>query len=279
MSQIKRQADTYSFKIGVFSGDIIYLLSSIKHTCEQANRKAEIYISLNHPWGDSVEGQKHPYGVNRYAFDMMRPLVESQSYIACFKEWKGEKITQDLDEMRTQTHSTMPHGSIMRWAGQIWPDMQPDGNKDWLEVDTGSWAAFPAYDNLNLKEKILINRTARWRNDHINYWFLREHKEHLIFTGLPEEHEDFCKSWELDIPLLKVQDFLELAVAIKTCRYFIGNQSLCFALAEAMKVPRLLEICRYAPNVIPSGPGGYDFMHQFALEWFVKNEYSPFNEL
>jgi hypothetical protein len=277
----------YTFKLSVFSGDLIYLLAGIRHVCELKNTKAEIYLWLNRPWGDSVEGQKHPYGVNQYALDMMRPLVESQPYVACLKEWHGEPINTDLDQLRTEKHSTMPLGSIQRWAGQIWPDMQPDTSKPWIHAVTKLYTAqgikrvlLGTMQELPLSEvtgKILINRTGRWRNDFINYWFLRDYQDQLIFTGLPEEHEHFCKQWELKIPLLRVKDFLELAVAIQSCRYFIGNQSMCFAIAEAMKVPRLLEICRYAPNVIPEGPGGADFLHQFALEWFVKDPESPFN--
>lgn len=271
----------YSFKISVFSGDIVYLLAAIRHVCIQKQTKAVIYVWLNRPWADSVEGQKHPYGVNKYALDMMKPLVESQDYIACFKEWEGEKVTCDLDDIRHKTHSTMPHGSIMRWAGQIWPDMQPDVSKAWINLDGLEGAELLLRGDMyeKCKGKILINRTGRWRNDHIHYWFLREYQEHLMFVGLPEEHEAFCKEWELSIPKLDVVDFLDLAIAIRSCRYFIGNQSLCFALAEAMKVPRLLEVCRYAPNVIPSGAGGYDFLHQFALEWFVKDQESPFNQI
>lgn len=279
----------YSFKLSIFSGDTIYLLSAIRHVCLQKQRKAEIYVWLNRPWADSVEGQKHPYGVNKYALDMMKPLVESQDYIACFKEWQGETVACDLDDIRHKTHSTMPHGSIMRWAGQIWPDMQPNASQPWIHAITVAYTpqGIKRMHPVSLEElkpspasgKILINRTGRWRNDHIHYWFLRDMQDQLVFTGLPEEHEAFCKEWELTIPRLEVVDFLDLAIAIKSCRYFMGNQSLCFAIAEAMKVPRLLEVCRYAPNVIPSGPHGYDFLHQSALEWFVKDQESPFNNL
>jgi len=268
----------FTFKLSVFSGDAVYLLSAIRHVCLQAKTKAEIYLWLNRPWADSVEGQKHPYGINEYALTMMKPLMESQNYIACFQEWKGEDIKVDLDEIRTKTFSTMPQGSIMRWAGQIWPDMQPDSSKAWIDVVDATWDHYVDIKT-NVEGSILINRTGRWRNDMINYWFLREYQEKLLFVGLQEEHEAFCKEWELKIPLLKVNNFLELAIAIRSCRYFIGNQSLCFALAEAMKVPRLLEVCRYAPNVIPSGAHGYDFLHQFALEWFVKDKESPFNQI
>ena len=66
-------------------------------------------------------------------------------------------------------------------------------------------------------------------------------------------------------------DFYTLAIAIKTCKVFIGNQSMCYALAEAMKAPRILEVCAFAPNCIPEGAGpAYDFLSQSAFEHYVE---------
>ena len=273
----------FTFKISVYSGDIIYTLASIKQVCERYGKKAEIYIWLDRKWHDSVQGQTHPYGISQYALDMIKPLLESQPYVTLCKAWEGEEVKQDLDEIRTKTHSTMPHGCIIQWPGQIWPDMICDSSKPWITVITDlhtSSGIKRIYTGRNdvvevqptgCEGKIIINRTARWRNDMMHYYHLREYRDQLIFAGLPEEHAQFCKEWDLDIPHLKVNDFLELAVAIKTCKLFIGNQSLCFALAEAMKVPRILEICPYAPNVIPSGPGGYYFLHQSNFEFLIKD--------
>jgi hypothetical protein len=276
-----------TFKTSIFSGDIIYALAGIKHVCDQRLMKAELYLWLGRAWKDSVDGQSHPYGINQYAFDMMKPLVESQPYMAGMRLFNGEKVAVDLDDLRTLNITTMPHGSITRWPGMIWPDMQPDASKPWIELDDFKlgnsldkfWKSHKYPEVSVFGDTIIINRTSRWRNPMIHYWFLRDYKDKLVFAGLPEEHQAFCKEWELDIPLLKVANFLELAIALRSCRYFIGNQSMCFALAEAMKIPRLLEVCPYAPNVIPCGEHGYDFLHQFALEWMVKDVESPFNKL
>lgn len=301
----------YTFKSSIFSGDLLYLMASIKHVCQAKNTKADIYLWLDRPC-KSYDGAVHPYGsvgVNRYAFDMLRPLVESQPYVSSLQEWKGETIAVDLDAIRGHIQvPVMPYGSITRWAGYAWPDMQADVSKPWifsviehkqlnypennpdnfistclLPVDGGGLRLSTGRICTDLvkqcKGKIIINRTSRYQNGMIHYWFLREYAKDLMFAGLPEEHADFCKQWELDIPLLKINDFLELAIALRSCRYFIGNQSMCFALAEAMKIPRLLEVCPYAPNVIPCGDGGYDFLHQFSLEWMVKDVESPLNKL
>ncbi len=211
-----------SFKIGgCYSGDLIYILAGIKHFCESHGTKADIYIWMDRPV-KSYDGASHPYegkGFNDYVFEMLKPLVESQPYIGSLQKYSGQQITVDLDELRTKTIAPMPYGSIARWAGYAWPDMQADVSKPWIELKGIEFSVDKVLDHGIVQgNKIIINRTSRWRNSMVHYWFLRDFKEHLIFAGLPEEHADFCKEWELDIPLLKVNDFLELAVALRSCR-------------------------------------------------------------
>jgi hypothetical protein len=75
------------------------------------------------------------------------------------------------------------------------------------------------------------------------------------------------------IPHLKyhsVNDFLEFAQIIAGCKFFIGNQSFPFAVAEALKIKRALEVCFECPNVIPEGKDGYDFCYQPQFEKIVR---------
>ncbi|MEK7224455.1 MAG: hypothetical protein AAB221_02085, partial [Bacteroidota bacterium] len=57
---------------------------------------------------------------------------------------------------------------------------------------------------------------------------------------------------------------------IAGCKFFIGNQSFPFALAEALKVKRALELCFECPNVIPEGENAYDFVYQPQFEKIVR---------
>src|SRR5688572_3794693 len=107
MSNIKG-FEKLTYKTGVYSGDVIYAMAGIKSTCERYKLKAELYIRLGLDWKESIPGQTHPYGVNRYALDMLRPLIESQPYIALCKEWEGEPVACDLDELRVKVITTMP---------------------------------------------------------------------------------------------------------------------------------------------------------------------------
>ena len=93
-------------------------------------------------------------------------------------------------------------------------------------------------------------------------------EENILFAGLENERELFCSTWNLDIQRLEVKNFYELAAEIAGCKFFLGNQSFCYQLAEAMKVPRILEIFPMMPNVIPVGSDGYDFYHQGSLDYY-----------
>lgn len=89
------------------------------------------------------------------------------------------------------------------------------------------------------------------------------------FVGLQEEYEDMKKS----IPHLRyhpVNDFLQLAQLIAGCKFFIGNQSFPYSLAEALKVKRALEVNFENPNVIPEGDNAYDFCYQPQFEKIIR---------
>ena len=54
---------------------------------------------------------------------------------------------------------------------------------------------------------------------------------------------------------------------------FIGNLSFGYALAEALKVPRLLESGPNFPLVYPNGENAYDFYFQSHFEELTKKLY------
>ena len=83
----------------------------------------------------------------------------------------------------------------------------------------------------------------------------------MVFLGLRNEYEHLRNL----IPNLEYhdsKDFLELSSIIKNSKMFIGNLSFGYALAEALKVPRLLESGPNFPLVYPNGNHGYDFYFQ-----------------
>lgn len=252
------------------AGDLLSLMPSLKQVYKSSGNKALIYQRLNHAYGiggaylgakySIVDDQGEPVTMNKMVFDAVRPLLLAQEYIADFKEWDGESTDFNFDAIRERPVTT-PYGCINRWPMYVWPDMATDLSQGWLTV--------PVTSDQIAAGKILINRTERYNNILINYSFLKKYRDNVMFVGLPNEHEVFCKQNKLDIPMLYTKDYIEIAQAMKICKFYIGVQSSCFQISEGLKIPRVLEVCRDIPNVIGSGPGFYDFLTQKSLEYYV----------
>lgn len=262
-----------SVKHSMPAGDALSILPGLKHYYEKTGIRSIIYQRVNLPYGDmygayqgasySIKDENNvPVTLNRSVFNALRPLLLYQEYIEDFVEWDGQSVTVDLDLLRIH-ETTMPYGNLSRYPFYVFPELACDLSKPSLEV---GHAFFTGYD---LSNKILINRTERYNNMFISYSFLRKYEGNIFFVGLPHEHKIFCKQHNLSIPIFEVTDFLMMGIALKNCKFFIGNQSACFQIAENLKVTRLLEVCKPIPNVIGSGPGFYDFLHQAALEYYV----------
>ena len=115
-------------------------------------------------------------------------------------------------------------------------------------------------------------RSLRRQSKIVDYSFLSSY-ENIVFIGLKNEYENL----KIKIPNMQFydsKDFLELASIIKSARIFIGNLSFGYSLAEAIKVPRLLESAPNFPLVYPNGPKAYDFYFQYHFEELFKKLYS-----
>lgn len=273
-------SEFYTVKHSYNSGDLIVLLSGLNHLHKKTGKKFIIYQNLNFPAyfydvNNNIINNIHPVKdkhdnivcMNQEMWLMLKPLLENQDYIEKFEVWEGQEVDYDIDLTRDSKIIPMPAGLIHHYAWSLYPEMSCDLGNRWID----SWPFGFANTNkgqINLLNKIIINRTARYQNPYITYFFIKKHQERIIFAGLEEEYTNFCSTWDLDIPLLIVEDFYELARIISSCDGFIGNQSFCWHLADAQKVPRILELCTQFPNTFPTGEGGYAFYKQKALEFY-----------
>lgn len=261
------------YKTSSPAGDLISFLAGVKKIWEDSGKKGIIYQRIDMQ-GIGYDGSIHPFKneegepvcMSEYMFDMISPLVKSQPYIEDFLPYAGEIVDVDFDLIRLERYTNQPKGSLNRWFNYVFPQMASDLSKAWVELPETIKFTQPS-------DKIIINFTQRYRNYLINYYFLKDYQEHLVFAGLQKERDIFCKTWNLDIPLLEPDNFYQLAQNIKNCRFFMGNQSFCYQIAEAVKVPRILEIFTLMPNVIPVGDKAYDFYHQGSLDFYFKKLY------
>lgn len=262
------ELETISFLSVRNIGDLMAAMAGIKKVCTERNKQAVIYQRLNmkaNYYNGAIHPTKDDNGVqvcfNKVMFEMVKPLIEAQYYVKDFKVWQGEETDFDLENIGRYKVG-MPNFDLRRWYFQVYPQMATDLSKQWIHTPISS-------DTIK-NNKVVINRTQRYTNPIISFYFLKDYQDKVIFSGTKEEHQLFCNEWNLDIPYLEVNNFLELAVYLTNCKFFIGNQSFAYNLAEGLKVPRVLELCEYAPNCIVQGKDGYDFLHQTGLEYYFK---------
>lgn len=273
-------------------GDVIASLVGLKNICHETNSKLIIYFRLGLPMGSYFPTQNHPtidengqaVGINQSGFDMLKPLLESQYYIKEVRLFNGEKdFDYNLESCRKFSLLPLPAGQLQTYDSFTYPELGCDLSKPWIVIDYAKQFLQDAengktYYNTDLLNehkkkhlnKIVISRTERYTNPYITYNFLKEHENNIYFVGTEREHSLFCNQWKLNIHHYKVKDFLQLAVLIMCCKFFMGNASFCWHLAEAMKVKRILEFCREFPNSSPIGEHGYQFLKQEALLYYFE---------
>ena len=118
-------------------------------------------------------------------------------------------------------------------------------------------------------------RSGRRQNSLINYKFLSKYDD-VIFLGLRDEYIELKKEIS-NLQFYDCKNFLELSMILKNSKVFVGNLSFGYALAEALKIPRLLESGADFPLVYPNGKHGYDFYHQEHFESLFEKLYNKNN--
>ena len=234
-------------------GDLIYSLATIKEISKthKCNFLININKKYNHPY------YKHTGNgvlINERMYDFILPFFKNQNFLNNVKKYENERIDIDLDLFRE-----LPWNNTFNTPRVFFhiTGEQTNLNESYASVN----------DHPTIKNRIVIQRSFRFRNIYINYKFMRNF-ESPLFIGMEDEFNDLKE----EIPNLEhydAKDFLEVAQIIKSSKFYVGNQSSCYALAEAIKVPRLLEGCPDSPYVQPVGPQAFDFYYQdHFVKWF-----------
>ena len=236
-------------------GDLIYSLSATKKASELHGEKIDFHIGFreqnttpNHPGGG--------YCMNPISYAYIKPLLEFQPYIQSVQMNAHPDIVYDFDKFRRH-NLNLAAGDLRRNQFLVYPELMCDLHEPCIEATE----PIPYF-----ADKILLNFSSRYRNYDINYFPLKEHK--CVFFGYESEYIAFTDRWQLDCELIKCQDALMLATILGSSKAFIGNQSSTYAIAEQMKVKRLLEVCVQSPNVIPVN-NGFDYVTNQAFNHFL----------
>lgn len=246
-----------TFKHSGNAGDIIYALPTMRAVLA-AGERAQLFLRIG-VLSDSVFEYPHPSGnvrLNEAMFENVRALIEAQPYMYSCVAFAGQQIDCDFDRFRASP-LLQDRGSIARWYTYI-EGVHVDLTQPWLRVPTIESGIPP----------IVVARSRRYRHPALCYRFLQRYRE-VGFVGTADEYQDFKAAVPRAV-YLEVGNFYELAQVISAAQVFIGNQSAPFAVAEGMKIHRILEPSPLTPNVIPEGGEYIEAYFQDTLERAVR---------
>jgi len=233
-------------------GDVIYSLPLIKEISK--NKKCNLFIEVGKKIPQNVPNQNHPFGdyfLTKNASEKLLPLLKNQNFISDVKIYNGERIDINLNLFRE-----MPINfniDAVRWYFHL-TGIHANLNEPYVSANK----------HQNFNNNIVIMRSLRRQNDLVNYSFLNDYKN-ILFLGLNDEYISLKKNLS-NLEHYESKNFLELAEIINSSKVFIGNLSFGFALAEGLKVPRLLESGPDFPLVYPTGANAFDFYFQKHFE-------------
>jgi hypothetical protein len=251
---------TLSVKHSGGVGDVIYALPALLSLVAQ-RRITEVTFYLQLHQTVQYSGW-HPLGnllLDEGFFDQLRPLLLAQGFIRRVQVYAGEAVDVDFDGFRRLPLNYTTY-SIPRWyflfvVGTSW-----DLSRPWLAVQ-------PDY---RFRDFALVGRNPRLQSPFIKYDFLDRYADNIVFVGVPQEFEQFRAQCPRCTHFYQAGDFLELAQVLAGCRFYAGNQGLIYTLAEALKIPRLLETNVRAANNVPQGGECFDALFQTGFEyWFA----------
>lgn len=239
-------------------GDIIYSLNAMQSAAELHNDKILLMIDINKPI-NLHPSFIHPLGgvmMNEYMFKMAKPFLKSFDFIEDVMVYKGSNINYDFDRFRG-INFNLAAGNIKRWYLYAYPELQmyfsDKSVANWVNEDSNY---------------IVLNRTQRYNNPFIDYSILKSCTRPIYFVGTYEEYI-LMKESAPNVKFKECKNFLELALFISKSTLFIGNQSMCFAIAEQIGANALLELSPQCPNVIPTT--ALEMYNQNGFEFALKN--------
>lgn len=250
-------------------GDLITILHGLRALYRKVGKKVFIYQRLYLPaqyYHNNIISTKNSLGesvsMNRDLFERMKPLILAQDYIAGFEVWEGQEVDFDYDLTRDTKSIPMPNGLIYTFGEAVFPQTSANLAEQVLHVEH--------IDNDLYKDKVIINRTQRYTNPYVTYYFLKNYQNKCMFSGTEIEYQEFCKQFNLEIEYLKTDNFYQLAQVIQACKFGVYNQSLHFHIADGLKTKRILELCSVFPNTFCMGENGYHAYRQQALEYYFE---------
>jgi hypothetical protein len=240
------------------AGDIIYSLNAVRSVSFLHDEQVVLFLKLDVPI-QLHPSFKHPLGgvmLNKYMFDNLKPLLLECDFIYDVLLYTNQKVDYDFDKFRG-VGLNLGAGDIKKWYLYAFPELQAYYNNGAIF----NCKHFP--DGCY----IVINRSERYNNGQLDYSILNRVNYPIYFVGTEIEYALMKQKVE-KLEYVKHLNFLELKDFISNSSLFIGNQSMCYSIAEQCGAIRLLEVYYGCPNVITQG---YEMFNQEGFEYALKH--------
>lgn len=193
-------------------GDLIYALAAM-----QSGGGGTLYLTPYPETRDAMDERK---------IEFLRPMLLAQSYIAAAEPWRGQAVTRDFLLVR---QGWRPDSSLFddHWRAVL--PSAPEPRRAWLSIP-----------DLLPHGRPVFSRSGRYRNPAWDaFWTeLKASALDAIFVGTRSEFDEFGHGEHF-----YAEDALAMGRVIAGASIFVGNQSFPYAVAEGLKVGRLLEVC------------------------------------
>jgi len=222
------------FTVGAKIGDLVYAMATIRHM--GGGRIAYRPATRQAYRTDDMLG-------------LVSRLVDQQPYVRAGIRRTDAIVGVNLESWRGRIRKRGRTTLASVYAQGVGA-ADVDFTTPWIEVDQPHRVA-----------EVIINRTARYQNP-LFPWrrVLEQYAGRIAFVGTRNEHAAFVSAFG-HVPYHATVDMLDVARAIAGSELFIGNQSSAYAIAEAMKVNTLQEVCTKIQDCLfdrPNATYGWD---------------------
>ena len=204
------------FAAGGRTGDFIHSLWVVKHLCISKNDIADVsLVNKGDSWALGIDGAYH---------DLLK-LIQEQSYIKSFRIGEQTEPFIDLTKWRI--------GFV---GGEPWTETYAKNYN--LSPVGGPWI-FTSRRDKRCEDKVVIHRSHMRQNQEFPWEKIVKNGAIFITSDIVEWN---AFPWKKGVEVLVSDTVTEMAAAIASAKLFVGNQSMPFALASALDVPRLCEL-------------------------------------
>ena len=216
-------------------GDLIYSLNYVKEYCQKTNQKCIYHIQTNvkipqPSWLDQTHMNTNIF-LSRQSAEFIKPLLQKCQFIdhVLIGDSKPQGAI-NLNQFRTEAIGTYS-GDLRDYYYNFNDQTLP--REFWKPV-------FDVQPDKKFEGKILFTLSERYVNPGINYCKLKMFEDRLVFLGTEKEYNVFAQKDFKVKQLATPKNLLEVAQWMKGSLGYISNQPGFFAVAEAMKIPRIL---------------------------------------